>query len=84
MTIAYHEHAVQRGLRRVGPGPRPYAGGDQQSVEPHFLAVGEADPFTGQIEAGRGYAEQPVRIQVPGLGQGGALRRHPPVEDLLG
>src|SRR5258708_32003710 len=68
----------------MGPGPRPYAGGDQQPVEPDLFAVGKLNLLAGQVQPGRGYAEPPVRIEVDRRRQGGALRRHPPIEDLLG
>ena len=42
--VRMREHAVQRGLRRVEPGPGAHAGGDQQAVVRDLLAVGQAAP----------------------------------------
>ncbi len=78
-----HKHPVQGGLRRMRPAPCPHPGGDQQPVEPDHLAVSEADLLAGQVQPGRCYAQPPLRVQPARIRQRRALRRHPPVKDLL-
>src|SRR5215510_535503 len=80
---AQREHPVQRGLRRVEPGPRAGAGRDQQAVERDLVAIGEAHLLAGPIQTGSGHAEPPLRIDRPQARQLGMVGRHPPLQHLL-
>src|SRR5258707_54604 len=60
------------------------AGGDQQSVGGHLVAVGQRHLAVVTIQAGRRNAEAPVGVDRPHPWQLGVPRRHPPLEHLLG
>ena len=77
------EHPVQRGFRRVEPGPGADAGGYQQEVVPNLLAVGQAHLLGGAIQSGRRLPEPPLGVDRPPARQRGVVGRHPPLQDLL-
>ena len=57
------EDALERSLLRVEPGSRARTGGDEQAIERHLLAIGQAHLLGGPVEAGGGDAKAPLRIQ---------------------
>ena len=77
------EDPVERGFFRIRPRPGPGAGGNQQAIEGHTPSVGEVDALAGQVQAGGGDAEQPLRVEVDELRQGGVLHRQPAGQDRL-
>jgi hypothetical protein len=84
ITRAQRVHALQGGLGRVGPLPRPGARGDQQPVVRDLLAARQAHLPGGPVQPGGGHPEPPLRIQCPQAGQLGVVGRHPTLEHLLG
>jgi hypothetical protein len=81
---AQGEHAVEGGLLRVRPGPGAGARGDEQAVEGDPPPSGELNLSAPQTQPSGCQAEQPFRLNVPELGQGGVLDRQPAAQDGLG
>src|SRR5215467_10468539 len=81
---ADREHPVQRGLCRMKPRSCADPGGDQQAVVRHLLAMGQAHHLGSAIQAGRGHAEPPLRVDGALVRQRGVVGRYPALQHLLG
>ena len=81
---AQRVEALQLGLFGVEPRAGPDAGGDQQPVVGHLVAVGEQHFPVVAVQSGGRHAQTPVGVDLPQPRQLGVPRRHPSLEHLLG